>query len=241
MLEYADLVVALERGNVREQRSGVVVGLSKGQKKAISISSYDLGGLLLKGETDFLGDSELERMGLFDDLRLQPILGVPNAILLRQRSDEIVIVYVAGVFDELVSFRHERRFGWIKLDDEDGLYENFWLQGQVVIAEAEANIELVQKQGGQALASLNKRRASTGLNAVPKTRVISLSSPRRVPEFFEPSNGSGSGTHARPVEHVRVLDGRWIYPKNRSAYWRNPKTLIVNEGVPRTAITRVRP
>lgn len=241
MLEYADLVVALERGNVREQLSGVVFGLSKGQKKAISISSYDLGGLLLKGEADFVGDDEIERMGLLDDFRLQPILGVPNAVIMRQRTDEIVIAYIAGVFDDLVSFRHERRFGWIRLDDSDGFYENFWLQGQVAIAEAEANIEVVKKQGGQALASLNKRRASTGLNAVPKTRMISLSLPRRVPEFPERSIGNGSGTHARPVEHVRVLDGRWIYPKNRSAYWRNPKTVLVNEGVPRTAITRVRP
>lgn len=243
MLEFADLITALQRKNVTEKGSGISIGISGLQNKRMAITSYDIGGLLIADEPDFLGEEKLIELGLYDDFRQQPILSIPNATIMRQRQDHYVFVFVAGVFDEgLVVFRHDPKNGWVKFRDDDGLYENFWFQGQVLVAEAETNVEPAKKQGGPNLTSLNKRRGISGLNPIPKTRVISLSTPRRIAEPSEKEiAGTSGGTHARPVEHLRVLDGRWIYPKNRRAYWRKAQTVVVNEGVARTAITFVKP
>lgn len=114
-----------------------------------------------------------------------------------------------------------------------------------IIIAAEANVEVIERTS-PTLSRFNRDRWKKGQRRIKPTRVISLSKPRQVIHYAEPSSApsqtaGGQTTHARPVEHERKLTARWIQPKNRRGWWREEKTVVVNAGVRRAGVTNVVP
>jgi hypothetical protein len=102
--------------------------------------------------------------------------------------------------------------------------------GLCVIDDAETNhsenVEYIEREETRRVG--NARRARRAEQTV---RVISLSRTRK--QYRGGSGPHQGGSHASPVEHVRIITDRLVTMKNGTQYRRRPRVVVVNKGVTR--------
>ncbi|WOB78478.1 hypothetical protein [Brevundimonas nasdae] len=200
-----------------------------------SSDRYDLQGLLdTDGDYELIARLRSENTSLDGNFRAL-FAGQPPNFLIRFIRDEIT-AFVSLRTDDLAIY------GWLHTRD-DG-----WLSGRTfsrdmwksvreslanalsVIREAELNnaenVEFLDRDVLSPHGTPARQRFAN-----KRVRTISLTQTRK--QYLGGTKPHQGGTHARPVEHIRVLTERTITPKGRKPYVRKAKIITVNKGVRR--------
>lgn len=228
---WAELVDDLRRRRVYSVAGKRGVGFTPEQVSRLNMPVYDLRGLTFETvseqETDEAAALPMRERVIITDGQT------------RAGAKRPLVIMIPDVHADAYSMFVHMEYGWVnRLESEVGWTDFIATVANILIDDAEANIE-VRDAPTPRFDSVNRGRELAKFPALEKARVISLSTPRIA---YEQRGGTGSashgGTHASPVEHARTITDRWIYPKNRKAYQRKAKTIIVNEGVTRVTVVK---
>ncbi len=228
---WAELVDDLRRGRVYSVDGKRGLGFTAEQVSRLNMPVYDVRGLSLETvsveEIDAATMMPMRERVLFAEGQTRDGVKRPLVAVIPNIQADAYAIFV------------RMDFGWVnRLEGEGGWTDFITTVANILIDDAEANIE-VRDAPTPRFDSVNRGRELAKFPALEKVRVISLSTPRIAYEQRgRTGSGSHGGTHASPVEHARTITDRWIYPKNRKAYQRKAKTIIVNEGVTRVTVVK---
>lgn len=241
---YADLVDAMRRNRISTAKSDWTP-LSRDQLEALGTNYYDLGGMFCDGHDEQVTPDvwkdyvrETDERGWGNDLVEN---SDPFAIgflwkLETRRIVRVIVPQAVGAMlavnkglNPTIQMYASMRGQWFCVASDAELNQVVGI-ASLMARDAELNVEFVERE--PRLDAVNRGRAIANLSAIGRTRVISLSTLRK--QFLggvrAPHQG---GTHARPVEHIRVLTKKVITPKGRQPYTRNAKVITINAGVRR--------
>lgn len=195
---------------------------------------YDLGQLLSDIEHwPYLRDLRRENSDADGNADIRFGVNDPNMLIRWERGDITIFVHWVVAEAKMFFWLHQDD-RWVMSRDQPWDTWNKVMTSTefalLLIQEAEANnaenVEFVDRDvlsphGTPARQRFNNKRV----------RTISLTQTRK--QYLGGAKPHQGGTHARPVEHIRILTERTITPKGRKPYVRKAKVITINPGVRR--------